>query len=604
MKTDRSFNSANINRSNVCKASNADDNIDKSTSSGILNTIKSFLFPWNKKSVSSKPISEASKSFVSFDNAVLVLGATGKTGFKVVKKLLENNRNVVILARNETKAVELFSKLQEAKKQLKLVSDVDVRQLGAMSSDDLKKKNIFEGVSQLVSCLGPDFSSSPGTSSTSEEIDYKATAELIQQFSTATTSSSLRDTERTLVNFSSPVRNLSQWSRLDDVLMGGSSSSKWKEVSWGDEGGSFCRWSGQLVTQGGGFCGSVVRSLPFDSQGFDGISVTLRGDGNRFKFRLKPDDVGSQRSEFQYQAVFDTIPQRWMTVHLPFESFVSVRRNDVDYSAPQVNKGIAGGRMISLGLVFSRFDFNELPNPRCSPGAFQLDVASIGLYRSVRPSFVLVSSAGTERINRLTSPEQRQRDVPIVQLNPQGILNWKYKGEEALRLSGLPYSVIRATGLVTSPAVDSNSTTSNALFAAVRRLEAHQGDTIAGRITRDELANLVAAALESPHSQGTTFEVRRDETESGKLSSPSEPNNWVLSAEKKEPEQDWDILFRGLVKDSDRVAASSWRRLPPFPIARDPAPAVTPERVQQILNDPRVQAQQSRERTASSQSVE
>mmetsp|Transcript_29539 Transcript_29539/g.40590 ORF Transcript_29539/g.40590 Transcript_29539/m.40590 type:complete len:479 (-) Transcript_29539:32-1468(-) len=476
-----------------------------------------------------------------------------------------------------------------------------------MSSDDLKKKNVFEGVSQLVSCLGPDFSSSPAAASTSEEIDYKATTEVIQQFSAAVTSTSLQDTEKTLVNFSSPVRNLSQWSRLDDVLMGGSSSSKWKEVSWGDEGSTFCRWSGQLVTQGGGFCGSVVRSLPFDSQGFDGISITLRGDGNRFKFRLKPDDVGSQRSEFQYQAVFDTIPQRWMTVHLPFESFVSVRRNDVDYSAPQVNKGIAGGRMISLGLVFSRFDFNELPNPRCSPGAFQLDVASIGLYRSVRPSFVLVSSAGTERINRLSTPEQRQRDVPIVQLNPQGILNWKYKGEEALRLSGLPYTVIRATGLVTSPPAapaDSSNTSSNsntALFSTVRRLEAHQGDTIAGRITRDELANLVAAALESPHSQGTTFEVRRDETESGKLSSPSEPNNWGGLAANGE-EQDLDILFRGLVKDSDRVAASSWRRLPPFPIARDPPPPVTPERVQQILNDPRVQAQQTRERSTSNDS--
>ena len=53
--------------------------------------------------------------------------------------------------------------------------------------------------------------------------------------------------------------------------------------------------------------------------------------------------------------------------------------------------------MQSLGLVFSRFDFNELPNSKCVPGAFQLDVAEIGLYRSVRPAVVLVSSAGTER---------------------------------------------------------------------------------------------------------------------------------------------------------------------------------------------------------------
>jgi hypothetical protein len=134
------------------------------------------------------------------------------TFLQVVKKLLENNRNVVVLARNETKAVELFSNLSGASKSLKLIGNVDIRQLG-------ETKNIFEGVSQLVSCLGPDFSSSSTTASTSEEIDYKATAAIIKQFSTAMTSNSFKEREITLVNFSTPVRNLSQWSRLDDVLM-------------------------------------------------------------------------------------------------------------------------------------------------------------------------------------------------------------------------------------------------------------------------------------------------------------------------------------------------------------------------------------------------
>lgn len=177
--------------------------------------------------------------------------------------------------------------------------------------------------------------------------------------------------------------------------------------------------------------------------------------------------------------------------------------------------------MLSLGLVLSRFEFNELPNRKCRAGSFQLDVAEIGMYRSPRPSFVLVSSAGTERINRLASAEERAKDVPIVQLNPQGILHWKYKGEEALRQSGLPYSVIRATGLVTVPGSGSSggddavSAANLALFATPRRLQAAQGDVMAGRITRDELAAMVAAALDSPYAVGKTFEVRRDETESG-----------------------------------------------------------------------------------------
>lgn len=103
--------------------------------------------------------------------------------------------------------------------------------------------------------------------------------------------------------------------------------------------------------------------------------------------------------------------------------------------------------MSSIGLVLSRFEYDELPNKKCSPGEFELCVRKIGLYKSPRPSFILVSSAGAERINILT-PEERAKDVPIVQLNPQGILNWKYLAEESLRLSGIDYAIVRPTGLV------------------------------------------------------------------------------------------------------------------------------------------------------------
>ena len=44
--------------------------------------------------------------------------------------------------------------------------------------------------------------------------------------------------------------------------------------------------------------------------------------------------------------------------------------------------------------------------------------------------------------------EARKKDIPIVQLNPGGTLNHKYAGETAVRSSGLPYSVIRSTGLL------------------------------------------------------------------------------------------------------------------------------------------------------------
>ena len=68
-------------------------------------------------------------------------------------------------------------------------------------------------------------------------------------------------------------------------------------------------------------------------------------------------------------------------------------------------------------------------------------------FTAPKPSLLLVSSAATER-NALIGEdsEARKADIPIVQLNPGGVLNHKYAGEQAVRGLGLPYTVIRPVG--------------------------------------------------------------------------------------------------------------------------------------------------------------
>lgn len=57
-----------------------------------------------------------------------------------------------------------------------------------------------------------------------------------------------------------------KWEPLDDVIMGGRSSSIWQAgVGRGalearSEEGTFGRWAGTLVEEGGGFCGTVVKA--------------------------------------------------------------------------------------------------------------------------------------------------------------------------------------------------------------------------------------------------------------------------------------------------------------------------------------------------------
>lgn len=72
---------------------------------------------------------------------------------------------------------------------------------------------------------------------------------------------------------------------------------------------------------------------------------------------------------------------------------------------------------------------------RYQPGPFQLELeGGVQAYRQPRPQVVMLSSAGVERNVRHGANEMlRAMDVPIVQLNPGGVLNHKYVGENAYR---------------------------------------------------------------------------------------------------------------------------------------------------------------------------
>ena len=95
--------------------------------------------------------------------------------------------------------------------------------------------------------------------------------------------------------------------------------------------------------------------------------------------------------------------------------------------------------------------------------------------------FVLVSSIAVTRPNH-----------PLNQFGR--VLEWKLKGEEALRASGLTYTIIRPGGLTDGP-------------GGIKHLLITQGDTITGRISRADVAQLCIAALDEPTARNVTLEV-------------------------------------------------------------------------------------------------
>jgi uncharacterized protein YbjT (DUF2867 family) len=113
------------------------------------------------------------------------------------------------------------------------------------------------------------------------------------------------------------------------------------------------------------------------------------------------------------------------------------------------------------------------------------------------PKVIMCSSAGVTR--PAWDAEKKKQfvgaaDIPIVRLNPFGILDVKRESEEKLRQSGTGYCIVRPGGL-------------NDKWPADSRPVFSQGDVAVGRINRKDLARVLVDVLSAPEAVGKTFEV-------------------------------------------------------------------------------------------------
>lgn len=157
------------------------------------------------------------------------------------------------------------------------------------------------------------------------------------------------------------------WPSIDDRVMGGVSSS---EMVVADRRAVF-RGTVSL-DEGGGF--ASVRSEPrhHDLAGFDGIVLEVRGDGQRYKLRLRTTGTFDGVS---YEAPLappaaeggDREIGDWTTVRLPFSTFRPVFRGRPVPDAPPLDPA----RVQTFGFLIS--DEQE--------GRFHLEVRQIAAYR-------------------------------------------------------------------------------------------------------------------------------------------------------------------------------------------------------------------------------
>ena len=113
------------------------------------------------------------------------------------------------------------------------------------------------------------------------------------------------------------------------------------------------------------------------------------------------------------------------------------------------------------------------------------------------PKIVMCSSAGVTRT--IWSKEKKETfigcsDIPIVRLNPFGILDRKRESEEKLRECSVDYCIVRPCGL-------------NDKWPAGSRPMLTQGDIAVGRLNRRDLATVLVDVLSAPEATEKTFEV-------------------------------------------------------------------------------------------------
>lgn len=473
--------------------------------------------------LSSPAASEILKEMATSD-VVLVAGATGGVGRRVVNNLRKKGCPVRVLVRNKEKALKMFG------------PDIDMI-VGDVTKENTLDPEYFKGIKKVINAVsvivGPREGDTPDRAKYSqgikffepeikgdspEKVEYIGMKNLIN----AVKNSTGQLDGKLLFGFSGNFTGKLVWGALDDVVMGGASESTFQiDPTGGENGGPTGLFKGFVSTaNNGGFTSIRTKNftVPEDLSAYDGIEMRVKGDGHRYKLIVR---TSADWDTLGYTASFDTTQDQWQSINIPFSSLRPVFRARTVFDAPPFDPT----KIFSLQLMYSKFEYDGKLNPTFVEGEFQLPLSSIRAYINdpVTPRFVHVSAAGVTRPDRPGLDLSKQ--PPAVRLNKElgFILTYKLKGEDLLRESGLPYTIVRPCALTEEPAG------ADLIF--------DQGDNITGKISRDEVALICIAALESPYACQKTFEV--------KSTIPfSEP--YTVDPSNPPPLKDYNVYFQTL----------------------------------------------------------
>lgn len=140
-------------------------------------------------------------------------------------------------------------------------------------------------------------------------------------------------------------------------------------------------------------------------------------------------------------------------------------------------------------------------------------------YQGVANLVDAAKAGGVQHFTLLTAIGSSDRNSLANKLF-KGALEWRFKGEEHLRHSGLAYTVVRPAGLTNEP-------------AGVQGVKLYQGDDwkshVRKTISRDDLALVLIETLRNPGARDATFEIANDAAEP--------PGTWLAQMNALRPDE-------------------------------------------------------------------
>ena len=145
----------------------------------------------------------------------------------------------------------------------------------------------------------------------------------------------------TITDFSNLANQ--KWLIVNDGVMGGKSSSQFQINE--DGNGVFL---GTVSLENNGGFASVKNHETLNLTGCSSISLRIRGDGNKYSFRLQT-GVGGTVHEWSYEQRFETEQNEWKTVELLLSEFKPTYRGRTPEDVPPLEPG----KIMRYGFLIS-----------------------------------------------------------------------------------------------------------------------------------------------------------------------------------------------------------------------------------------------------------